>query len=183
MTEPDTLSSKNTLLKRWLWIPSMVPVMYILIKLVCWADVLHRFRYHPQRYPPPTDADFLRAAIVFWGSLAIPWVIGIVAGIVAFRKKYAARWSFAELIIVCIPMIILFCSILWPSALNNTFLAIILLFGAHFVVGGAVVMALLNIGAASRRRTWGKWVVSALVAAIGGLYLFWLYAFVIYIDT
>ena len=49
--------------------------------------------------------------------------------------------------------------------------------------GGLVTSALFNLGACVRHASWQKASLSALVICGGGLYLAWLYAFVIYIDT
>jgi hypothetical protein len=54
---------------------------------------------------------------------------------------------------------------------------------ASLLIGGVVVVSLLNLGACVRQRMWGKSALSTMVFCSGMLYLFWLNAFIIYIDT
>ncbi|MFH0825385.1 MAG: hypothetical protein V2B18_21750 [Pseudomonadota bacterium] len=171
-------------MKRWLWILAMAPVMFGLFQLVCWADCLHAWQYSP-KYDPPTTVDYVRAAIVFWGALLTPVCVGLVTAVVAFRKQYPARWPFGGMCIVVLPMLVLYGGVIWPFD-DNSFVGRILWFilsYSNFIAGGAIVMGLLNLGACIRHRKWGKLTLSALAFCVGWLYLFWLYAFIIYIDT
>jgi hypothetical protein len=158
--------------------------MYGLFRLVCWADCLYGWQYSPE-CEPPTAADYARAAIVFWGSLLTPLCIGLVAAVVAFRKRHPARWPWGELGIVGLPALVLLGGVIrpfWDDRWPGKILWYILVY-ANFLVGGAIVLALLNLGASLRRRKWGRLALSAVVFGAGLLYLFWLYAFIIYLDT
>ncbi|MBT5608760.1 MAG: hypothetical protein HN742_31865 [Lentisphaerae bacterium] len=174
-------------MKRWTWVVAMAPVMLVLFKLVCWADCLHAHNYDPYEIPPPTATDFTRAAIVFWGALLTPLVVGLVAAVVAFRRSRPAHRPIAESCIVAIPLLVLLQGILWPSTLPDSgcvgMLPWGILLGAQFLLGGVVVMALQNLGACARHHNWRRLLLSTLVACGGMLHLFWLYAFIIYIDT
>ncbi len=171
-------------MKRWILILVMAPVMYGLFRLVCWADCLSAWHYSESN--PPTSADYIRAAIVFWGSLLTPLCIGLVTAVVAFRKQYPAHWSFGEMCIVGLPISVLIVGIVCPpfgdTNLTGRIIWYILLY-ANIFVGGAIVLALFNVGTSIRHRKWGKLSLSILVCCAGLLYLFWLYAFIIYIDT
>jgi hypothetical protein len=172
-------------MKRWIWIPAMAPVMWALWRLVASADRLFAWQYS-DKYAPPTTADYTRAAITFWGALLTPVVVGSVAAVVAFRRKRPAHWSIPETCIAAIPLLALVLGICWPSCLGSGWLGRLLevvLFAAQFLLGGVIVMALLNLGACARRREWGKLVLSVLVSGGGMLYLLWWYAFIIYIDS
>lgn len=171
-------------MKRWLWLIAMAPVMYGLFRLVCWADCLHGWRYSPE-CEPPAPADYTRAAVVFWGSLLTPLGVGLVAAAEAFRKRYPARWPWGELGIVGLPALVLLGGIIrpfWGNSWPGEILWHILIY-ANFLVGGAIVLALLNAGACLRHRKWGKLALSALSGVLGLLYLLWLYAFIIFLDT
>lgn len=172
----------------------MAPVMWALLQLAHWADRLFAWQYSPEYFSPPTAADFTRAAIVFWGALLTPIFIGLVAAIVAFRKKYQPRWPILESLIVAFPYLPTGISLLSDSfhqsnTGGNTFFHAILtaffsaILWACLLVGGAIVICLLNLGACIRQRTWGKCAVVVVVLFAGVLYLFWLYSFIIYIDT
>lgn len=171
-------------LKRWLWIPAMAPVMYGLIRLVIWADRLHAWMYST-KYAPPTETDIIRAAIVFWGALAVPFIIGLIAAVWAFRKKSPARWPWVELLFVVLPIALIYGGFLfWPSiTVFHLPLHSIPLLYSHLFVGGTLVLIFLNAGACLRQRKWGRLSLSLLAIGIGYFYLFWLYAMIIYLDT
>ena len=171
-------------MKRWLWIPAMAPVMWAFWQFVLSADRLHAWQYS-DKYPPPTQADYTYAAIVFWTALLTPLAVGLVTAVTSFRREYSPRWIVGEMSIVSIPFLVLVGDVLfyfhgtkWVDALLWP-----TLFVPSFVIGGIIVMTMLNLGACVRHRTWGKLALSALVLSGGTLYLFWLYAFVIYVDT
>jgi hypothetical protein len=166
-------------MRRWLWIPVMAPVMYALWWLVFSADRLFAWQYS-DKFDPPTTADYVRAAVTFWGALLTPVGVGLTAAIVTFRRDRRAQWPIAESCIVAIPLLALLQGLLWPSSLNELWG---LLLGAQFVLGGVAVMALQNLGACARDHYWGRLSLSLLVAFGAMLHLFWLYAFIIYIDT
>jgi hypothetical protein len=172
-------------IKRWIWILAMAPVMWGLLQMVIWADRLHAWQYSPE-YAPPTATDFTRAAVVFWVALLTPITAGLVAAVVAFRRKYLPRWPVVEMVIVAFPYLAIatgeLSGVLYRShSAGNAFWYAIM--WASLLVGGAVVVSLLNLGACVRERMWGKSALSTVVFGSGMLYLFWLNAFVIYIDT
>lgn len=150
----------------------MAPIMWALWWLVISADRLHAWRYS-DNFALPTTADFIRAAITFWGALLFPIAVGIAVAILAFRRQYTPRWSILETGIVAIPYLTLV-----AGHISETFIMV-----ASLIVGGTVVMSLLNLGACLRQRMWGKFGLSALVICGGALYPLWLYAFIIYVDT
>ena len=162
----------------------MAPVMWALWRLVLSADRLYAWHYS-ENYLPPTQADYAYAAIVFWGALLTPVTVGLVMAVVTFRREGTARWPIAETCIVAVPLLALSSGLVHPLAddtwLGNLLLGVLL--WANFVVGGVVVTALLNLGACLRHRGWGRLALSALVSCGGTVYLLWLYAFIIYIDT
>jgi hypothetical protein len=173
-------------MKRWMWIPAMAPVMWALWRLVLSADRLHAWRYSGGELPPPAPMDYTYAAIAFWGALLTPVVVGLVAAVVAFRRSRPAHQPIAESCVVAIPLVVLLQGILWPSFPDSGWLGMLLwgiLLGAQFLLGGVVVMALQNLGACARHHNWRRLSLSTLVVCGGMLHLFWLYAFVIYIDT
>jgi hypothetical protein len=57
------------------------------------------------------------------------------------------------------------------------------IFAANLLMGGVVVMVCQNAGACIRQRKWGRLGVSAIPFLGGMIYLCWLYAFIIYVDT
>ena len=171
--------------KRWIWILAMAPVMWGLLQLVIWADRLHAWQYSPN-YAPPATADFTRAAVVFWGTLLTPIFVGLVAAIVAFRRKYPPRWPVLEMTIVAIPYLLLAMGSLTGGLYKSNWVGVAFrhaINGAYLLIGGAVVLALLNMGACVHQRMWGKFALFAVVLSGGMLYLFWLNTFIIYIDT
>jgi hypothetical protein len=172
-------------MKRWIWILAMVPVMWGLLQLVISADRLYAYLYS-DGFAPPTPADYARAAVTFWGALLTPVLVGLGAAVVAFRRKYPPRWPFLEMAIVAFPYLGFAAGSLGGflyksnSAGHACWYAMM---GAYLVVGGAVVVSLLNLGACVRQREWGKFALSSVVLCAGMLYLLWLNAFIIYIDT
>jgi hypothetical protein len=149
------------------------------------ADRLFAWQYS-DKFDPPTTADYVRAAVTFWGAFLTPAVVGLTAAIVTFRRDRRAQWPIAESCIVAIPLLALLERLLWPSSLNEGWPAMTLwglLLGAQFILGGVTVMALQNLGACARDYNWGRLSLSLLVAFGAMLHLFWLYAFIIYIDT
>ena len=171
-------------MKRWIWVLVMAPVMLGLFNLVRWADCLHSWQYSSE-HSPPTAADHARAAIVFWSALLVPIIVGLATAVVAFRQKYPARWPIAESSVVGVVWLTFVAGAFCPLAENTWLSRLILgvLVSAHLVVGGVVVITLLNLGACARVRKWGRLALSALLFGGGMLYLLWLYAFIIYIDT
>ena len=166
----------------------MAPVMYGLFRLVCWADCLHSWqdscKYDPLKLA--TATEYTRAAIVFWGALLTPLVVGLIAAVVVFRRRHAAHWPIPELCLATIPVVMVLALGIWSPCLGGGWLGrflMVVIFAAQFLLGGVIVMTLLNLGACARKREWGKLVLSVLVLSVGMLYLFWWYAFIIYIDT
>ncbi|MBM4104058.1 MAG: hypothetical protein FJ263_08410 [Planctomycetes bacterium] len=171
---------KTTLtMKRYLLIPAMIPVMLILWKLVLSADRLHAWKYY-ENIAPPTQSDYAFAALVFFASLLTPILIGIIAAIVAHHKKCEARWPVLETVIVV--SIYLIIGVISQNLVSPT-MEVIGIAGASCLMGGVIVTALINLAACVRQRKWVKFVNSAMVFIGGELYLLWLYAFIIYIDT
>lgn len=172
-------------MKRWIWIPAMAPVMWALWRLVLSADRLHAWHYS-ESYPPPAPADYTYAAFAFWTALLTPAVMGLVAAVMAFRRKHPPCWPAIEIVIVAIPYLAMgigsLTGVLYESnsAADACWLAIM---WACLFVGGAIVVTLLNLGACMRQRMWGKFALSAGLFCAGTLYLFWLNSFIIYIDT
>ncbi len=168
-----------------MWILAMAPVMWGLLQLVIWADRLYAWEYSP-KYAPPTAVDLTRAAFVFWGALLTPILVGLAAAILAFRRKHLPRWPTLEIIIVAFPYLAmatgLLSGVLYKSNSAGTTCWHAIMWASLFV-GGAVVVSLLNLGACMRQRRWGKFALSAVALCAGMLYLFWLDAFIIYIDT
>ena len=62
-------------------------------------------------------------------------------------------------------------------------MAVIGIVGASCLVGGVVAVVPMNLEPCVRQRNWGKFANSVLVLIGAMLYLFWLYAFIIYVDT
>ncbi|MBN2561673.1 MAG: hypothetical protein JXQ75_12165 [Phycisphaerae bacterium] len=163
----------------------MAPVMWALLRLVVWADRLYAWQYSP-RYAPPTPADYARAAVVFGMASLTPVLVGLAAAVAAFRRKYQPRWPILEAGVVACPYLALALT-LWLGLLHKPnsplrFVGVVAIWGSVFL-GGAVVAASLNMGASLRQRTWGKCALSALAICAGVLYLLWLHAFIIYLDT
>lgn len=172
-------------MKRWLWVPAMAPVMWALWRFVLSADRLHAWHYS-DNYPPPTPADYAYAALAFWTASLTPVLVGLVAGIVAFRRKYRPARPVLELTIVVIPWVTFVTAELTNAIYSSDWVATALwqiLSGACLFVGGAVIMSCLNMGACLPQRKWARLALSTLVLCAGELYLFWLNAFIIYIDT
>lgn len=171
--------------KRWLWIPAMAPVMWVLWRFVVSADRLYAWHYS-EGYAPPTPADYTYAAIAFWTALLTPALVGSVTAFIAFRRKYRADWPFLELTIVVIPWLTGVTGELTHALYSSQWVGTALwqiISRASLLVGGAVVISCLNIGACVSRRKWGRLALSALVFCAGMLYLLWLNAFIIYLDT
>jgi hypothetical protein len=164
----------------------MAPVMWGLLQTVIWADRLHAWQYSSE-YAPPGAADSTRAAVVFWGALLTPMCVGLVAAVMAFRREEPPSWPVIEMVIVAFPYLAVttgsLSGVLYTSTGAGMACWHAIIMGAYLFVGGAVVMSLLNLGASVRRRMWGKCALSTLVFSSGALYLFWLNAFIIYIDT
>lgn len=188
---PDTMSSpletgmrSAARLKRWLWLPVMIPLMWGWMRLVSDADRLYGWLYS-EDIAPPTSADYRHAAVVFWGALLTPLVIGVVAAVVAFRQQHTARWPLTEAAITIVPLLALVAGVTGspPGSGPVGQLVEAVLVGAHLLVGGGIVVALANVGACARHRRWGRLTLSGFVSSLGLLYLFWLYAFIIYINT
>jgi len=172
-------------MKRWILIAVMAPVMWGLFRLVLWADRLHAWRYF-QNYPPPTAADFTRAAVVFWASVLTPIVVGFVVAIVAFRRKYQPVWPILETGIIAVPYLSYIAGaslgILYGER-RTAYIFWFVILRACVLVGGAVVATCLNLGACLRRGAWGRFALSAAAVCAGMFYLLWLSGFIIYIDT
>jgi hypothetical protein len=180
------------MMKRLIWIIASAPAMWGLHHLVCWADRLYAWEYS-DKYPPPTAEDFTRAAIVFWASFLIPLVTACVAAIVAFHRKSPSAWLLLESSIIALPYISLFVGMAMgvsgvspgtprASEVTESIVWFVMLW-ACVLVGGAVVAAGHNLGVCIRHRTWGRFAVSVVAIGAGMLYLYWLSAFIIYIDT
>ena len=75
---------------RWLWIPVMIPLMWMFFHMAISA------KYERSR-PVPSPADRTRAAVVLWSAVATPAVMGLLAAGGAFRRKLAPRWPVLEL--------------------------------------------------------------------------------------
>jgi len=172
-------------MKRSICFLVMAPVMCGLLQLVIWADRLHAWQYS-SNFAPPTTADFTRAAVVFWGALLTPIAVGLVAAVMAFRRKYPPRWPVLEIAAVAFPYLAIatgsLTGVLYKSNIAASACWYTIMWACLFV-GGAVVVSLLNLGASVRERMWGKSALSALALCTGTLYLFWLNVFIIYIDT
>ena len=172
-------------MKRWLWIPVMIPVMWGLLQLVISADRLYGWQYS-ESIPRPTAADYTRAAVTFWGALLTPLLVGLVAAVVAFRRKYTPHWSVPETVIVAFPYLAVALGTLGAFLYKSTSLGsacTYVMTWACLLVGGAVVVSLFNLGTCVRLRMWKKFTLSAFAFCAGTFYLLWLYAFIIYIDT
>jgi len=170
----------NMMMKRWAWILVMIPVMWGWLQLVISADRLFAWEYS-SKYPRPTAADYTRAAVVFWGALLTPAIIGLATAIVAFRRKYAPRWPVLELCIVAFAYVSSYAGLslykgLWRYGDD-------VVTGGYVLVGGAVVVALLDLGACLRQHFWGRAAISALALCGGMSYLAWLNAVILYLDT
>ena len=169
-----------------MWIIVMSPIMYGLFRLVCWADCLHTWHYSGGRIPPPTTADFTRAAIVYWAFLLIPVFIGCVAAFMSFQQRNSARWPLSEIGILAIPYATyatgLLLSILYRRSLLESIVWFVIFYSC-VLIGGAVVAAFSNLGACLFNRTWGKLSITMVVIAVGMIYLWGLSTFIIYIDT
>jgi hypothetical protein len=151
------------------------------LELVIWADCLHSWHYS-SKYDPPATVDYTRAAIVFWGALLTPMLIGLIMSVVAFRRDYPARWPIGEMIISASPWLMIYVPVFRASILygpsGDSFLS-----AGNIILGGIIVMTLLNLGASARHRKWGKFALSAMASLGGILYLLWLYTVIIYLDT
>jgi hypothetical protein len=173
-------------LKRYLLIPAMIPVMLVLWGLVLSADRLHGWKYS-ENIAPPTQSDYTFAAVVFFASLLTPLFFGLIAAIVAYYKKYRACWPLLEIGIVASIYLMFITGAVFKNLFTKIeyieYVAVIGIVGASCLVGGVIVTVLINAGACVRQRSWGKLASSVLVFLGGMLYLFWLYAFIIYIDT
>ena len=172
-------------MKRWMVIVAMAPVMWGLLQMVIGADRLHAWQYSPE-FAPPTEADFNRSAIAFWSALLTPICAGLVAAVVAFRRKDSPCWSVLEAAIIAFPYVVVvtgeLSGVLYePDRVGTACWRAIM--GAYLVVGGAVVSCLLNLGACMRMRAWRKFSFCAVVLCAGMLYLLWWNAFIIYVDT
>ena len=189
---PDTFNSgakgkyqmkTNLKMKRYLLIPAMAPVMLILWKLVLSADRLHAWKYS-ENFARPTQSDQAFAALAFYTGLLTPLLIGLAAAIIAYRKKYKPCWPILETVAVaCIFLMFITGALFQNLFMKVSDLAVIGIAGASCLMGGVIVVALLNLGACVRQRNKGKFANSASVFVGGMLYLFWLYAFIIYVDT
>jgi len=159
-------------MKRWLWIPVMIPLMWMFLHMAISA------KYATTR-PVPSAADRTRAAAVLWSTSATPAVLGLLAAAVAFRRKLTPRWPLLEIGLVLLNYLAVAAMLLggvagaasermieWPALL----------------LGGVVVTALLNAGASARERMWGKVSVSLLVACAGLLHVVWLCSVILYLD-
>ncbi len=171
-------------MKRYLLIPAMIPVMLILWKLVLSADRLHAWKYS-ENFAHPTQSDHAFAALAFYTALLTPLLIGLTAAIVAHHKKCQPCWPILETVAVVSVYLMFIIGALFQNRFMNVseLLLVTGIAGASCLMGGVIVVALLNLGACVRQRNWGKFANSALVCSGGMLYLFWLYAFVIYVDT
>ena len=173
----------NLTMKRYLLIPSMIPVMLILWKFVLSADRLHAWKYS-ENIAPPTQSDLSYAALAFFTALLTPLLIGLVVAFIAHPKKYRPCWPILETVIVAsIYLMFITGAVLSSLFMKLEHISVIGIVGASWLMGGVVVVIVMNIEACVRRRNWGKFVNSVLVFLGGMLYLFWLYSFVIYIDT
>lgn len=150
----------------------MAPVMWALWRLVLSADRLHGWHYS-ENIPPPTDADKAFAALVFWAGALTPALIGLAAGVWAFRRELAPRWPVLEMAVAALPFAVLASGLMSERAIMI----------ASLLAGGTVVSALMNLGACARHGDWRKGAASAAAVLGGMLYLLWLYAFIIYVDT
>ena len=173
-------------MKRWIWVLVMAPVMWGLFNLAIWADRLHAWHYPPPKYPPPTAVDYTHAAVVFWGALLIPVVVGLATAVVAFRRKYPARWQIGEMVIVATPYLAMYWGLLFhlqeKTRWGDNFMWSVFN-SIYFLVGGIIVMSLLNLGACVQHRKWGIFVLSTLVFCGGLLHTLWMYLVIIYLDT
>ena len=173
-------------MKRWLWIPVMAPVMWGLLQLVISADRLYAWQYNQDSVLPPTAGDYTRAAVTFWGASLTLLLVGLVAAVVAFRRKHLPHWSVPEMVIVAFPYLALALGSLRGDLYKSNSVGSAcwsVMFWACLFVGGAVVVSLFNLGACVRQRMWGKFALSIGTFCAGMLYMLWLYAFIIYIDT
>lgn len=175
---------KKTLkLNRYILIPAMIPVMLILWKLVLSADRLHAWKYS-ENFDPPTQSDRSFAAFAFFAALLTPFLIGLIAAIIAHYRKYRPCWPILETgIVATIYLMFMTGTIFTDFLMEIGDMAVIGFVGASCLMGGVIVLVLTNMGACVQQRNWGKFAHSALVLLGGMLYLFWLYAFVIYVDT
>ena len=104
--------------------------------------------------------------------------------IIAHHKKYKPCWPILETFIMAFIFLMFMIGVFFQNLIMNiSDLAVIGIVGASCLIGGVIVVVLINLGACVRKRSWGKFANSALVFIGGMLYLFWLYAFVIYVDT
>jgi hypothetical protein len=173
-------------MKRWIWVLAMIPVMWVLWRQVLSADCLYLWNYSAHDLAPPTEADYTRAAITFWGALLTPVFVGLVAAIVAYRRKHAPSWPVLETIVVALPYLVIAMAhmsgfLYDEAATGNACLSAIIL--AYLCIGGVVVVSILNIGACARQRVWRKLALSVVPICGGMFFLFWWNAFIIYIDT
>ena len=170
-------------MKRYLLIPAMAPVMLILFKLVLSADRLHAWKYS-ENIGTPTQSDHSFAALAFFTALLTPLLIGLMAAIIAHQKKSRPCWPIPETVIVAsIYLMFIIGAFFTNHFMKVEHLAVIGIVGVSCLMGGVVVVVLINLGACVRQRNWGKFANSVLVFIGGMLYLSWLYAFVIYVDT
>ena len=175
---------KTTLkMNRYLLIPAMIPVMLILWKLVLSADRLHAWKYS-DNISPPTQSDYSFAALAFFTALLTPLLVGLIAAIIAYYKKYQSCWPLLETVIVASVYLLFSIAAIYPDVLSKVSgMADAGVIGSSCLMGGVIVVILINMGACVRQRNWGKFTNSVMVFIGGILYLFWLYAFVIYVDT
>ena len=172
-------------MKRWLWVPAMAPVMWALWRFVRSADRLHAWQYSDE-YSAPTPADHTYAALAFWMAVLTPILVGLVAAMAAFRRKYRAQWPVLEMTLVAIPWLTLVTGEVTGALYRSDWVGTALwqvVSGACLVLGGVVAISGLNMGACMSRRTWGRLALSAVVLCAGTLYLFWFNAFILYVDT
>lgn len=155
----------------------MVPVMWILWKLVLSADRLHQWKYS-ENFPPPTQSDHNFASFAFFTALLTPLLIGLLAGIIAHYRKCQAYWPVIETVIAASVYLMFIVGMFTLPEVMLSGLA-----GAYLLMGGVIAAVLINTGACVHQRKWGKFANSVVVLIGGMLFLYWLNAFIIYVDT
>jgi len=168
-----------------MWIPAMAPVMWGLMQFVVSADHLHDWHYSHD-CAPPTPADLAYAAIGYWTATLAPLAVGLGTAIVAFFREHRAKWPVVETAIIAFTWLALVTGDVTHAIYRTNWIGAILgliIIWACLPIGGAVVMSCLNTGACVRGHKWGRLALSAVVICGGILYLMWLNAFIIYIDT
>ena len=136
----------NLKMKRYLFIPAMIPVMLILWKLVLSADCLHAWKYS-ENAAPPTQSDHSFAAFAFFTALLTPLLIGLIAAIIAHYKKCRPYWPILETVVVA-SVYLMFIVVMGFSKLflmKFEHMAVIGIVGASCLVGG-VVRATTQLG-------------------------------------